>query len=392
MAKRRGNHEGSIHRLPSGSYRAQITLQGNRISFTAQSKKQCLEWIRSTYRQIDDGLSYSDTKTTLTEYMTQWLIAAQSLKRHSTWSQHKQIFHKYIDPLLGQIKLKDLRPAQIQGVYTKLLAQGVGAYTVLKIHTVLHSALQQAVKMGMIGRNPVSLTQPPKEPTKEMSILNETQISQFLGSVIGHRWEALFHLALVTGARQMELLGLKWVDLDWNHQTLKIERQLLRPNGNGVEFSVPKTKFGMRSIALGNKTIQVLRRHFERQQRERIAAGANWQEYELIFTTSNGTPIHPRNLLRDFKILLRNAGLPPRRFHDLRHAAASLMLNNNIAPIIVSRRLGHAKASITLDVYAHLIPSMQTEAAEMIDELITPILIGKQEVTAEPISMKTRSE
>ena len=177
-------------------------------------------------------------------------------------------------------------------------------------------------------------------------------------------------------------MDLKWADLDWSKQVIKVERQLVRPErqpvrpeGNGVQFSAPKTRFGKRSIALGGKTIEVLHAHYERQQYERLAAGDKWKEYGLIFTNSQGGPIHPRNLLRNFLDLLKTAGLPAIRFHDLRHTAASLMLNNGIPPIIVSRRLGHAKASITLDVYGHLIPSMQAEAAEMIDNLITPIAV-----------------
>jgi integrase len=229
------------------------------------------------------------------------------------------------------------------------------------------------VQTGMLGRNPTSFADPPKEPNSEMAILDESQVNQLLISIIGHRWEALFHLEIVTGMRQMELLGLKWTDLDWIRQTIKVERQLDRPDGNGVHFSDPKTKYGKRSIALGDRTIQVLRNHYECQEAVREAAGAKWIEHELMFTTIHGTPIMPRNLLRDFKILLRKAGLPVIRFHDLRHTAASLMLNNGIPPIVVSRRLGHSKASITLDIYGHLIPSMQAEAAELIDELVTPI-------------------
>jgi integrase len=376
MAKRRGNHEGSIHQLPSGTFRAQVTLQGQRLSFTAHTKRLCQDWLKNTNRQIDDGLLLVDTKITLNEYLNNWLISTKSSKRHSTWAHYEQVTRSYILPRIGQVKVKDLRPEHIQGLYNYLLEQRVGEFTVLKIHTVLHSALQQAVRMGIIGRNPASLTNPPKEPDTEMAILNESQVSQFLIAAMTHRWEGLFHLAIVTGARQMELLGLKWTDLDWLRQTLKVERQLVRPNGSGVQFSSPKTKFGKRSIALGSKTIDVLRKHYERQQVERIAAGEKWQEHGLIFTTSQGRPINPRNLLRDFKTILRNAGLPDIRFHDLRHTAASLMLNNNIPPIVVSRRLGHAKASITLDIYGHLIPSMQIEAAEKIDELITPILMA----------------
>jgi integrase len=118
-----------------------------------------------------------------------------------------------------------------------------------------------------------------------------------------------------------------------------------------VKFSSPKTRYGKRSIALGAKTIEILRKHYEQQQAEQHKAGEAWKEYGLIFTTQFGTPINPRNLLRDYKKLLNNAGLPPIPFHDLRHTAASLLLNQGIPVITVSRRLGHAKASITLDIY-----------------------------------------
>jgi len=321
-----------------------------------------------------------DTQITLNEYLINWLGTIKSAKSHSTWSHYEQVIRIHILPKLGQVKVYELKPEQIQALYSHLQGKKVGAYTILKIHTVLHSALQQAVKMGMLGRNPVSLTHPPKEPNTEMATLSESQVSQLLIAAMNHRWQALFHLAITTGARQMELLGLKWSDLDWQQQTLKIERQLVRPDGSGIQFSAPKTRFGKRSVALGSKTIELLRKHYERQQDERKVAAEKWVEHGLIFTTSLGGPIHPRNLLRDFKIILKHAGLPIIRFHDLRHTAASLMLNNNIAPIIVSRRLGHAKASITLDIYGHLISSLQTEVAEKIDELITPIPVMTQDV------------
>lgn len=183
----------------------------------------------------------------------------------------------------------------------------------------------------------------------------------------------MLYLALTTGMRQMEILGLKWTDVDWARRTLKVERQLVRPEEDKVKFVSPKTKAGKRSLPIGTKTVEVLREHYERQNAERQAAGDKWQENNLIFTSNIGSPIDPRNLLRDFKKLLNEAGLPAVRFHDLRHTAASLMLNNNVPVIAVSRRLGHANPSITLNVYGHLLPSTQAEVAEMMDELITPI-------------------
>jgi integrase len=206
-----------------------------------------------------------------------------------------------------------------------------------------------------------------------MKILDESQASRFLISIIGHRWEALFRLEVVTGMRQMEILGLKWDDLDWLHQTIKVERQLVRPDGTGVKFLPPKTRSGKRIVDLDEITIKILRSHYERQQKERLTAGETWKEYGLIFTSLIGTPIETSKLRRVFLKLLADAGLPRIRFHDLRHTAASLMLNHGVPAIVVSKRLGHARVSITEDVYGHLVPGMQAEAAKLISDLVTPV-------------------
>jgi integrase len=383
MVKKRGNNEGSIYKRPNGTWSVQVTLQGRRLSNTFKSQRECQEWLKKIRGQIDDGMSYASTKVSLGDFLSGWLVSTKTSKAHSTWQHYEQLIRTYIIPYLGKVTARDLRPEHIQAFYNNLFDKQVGVHTIRKIHITLHNALQQAVKTGMIGRNPASFAQPPKEPATEMGILNESQASQFLVAAQDHRWEALFHLAVISGMRQMELLGLKWSDLDWNRQTLKIERQLLRTNGQGVKFTTPKTRYGRRSIVLGRKTIEIIRKHYERQQTDRLSTGDEWQEYGLIFSTSIGTPIHPRNLLRTFKKLLQDAGLPPIRFHDLRHTAASLLLNQGIPVITVSRRLGHAKASITLDVYGHLIPSMQSEVAEMIDDLVIPVAVqldGKVEL------------
>jgi integrase len=272
-----------------------------------------------------------------------------------------------------------VKPEHIQIVYNRLLARKVGRYAILKAHDALRSALSYAVKIGVIPRNPASVVITPKAPETEMQILDEGQVNQLLMTARGNRWHALIQLAVTTGMRQMELLGLRWVDLDWTAGTLKIERQLLRPHGVGIEFASTKTKFGRRTVKLGSKTIEVLREHYRNQQEDRKAAGPDWQEYGLIFTNHQGGPANFRNVFRDYKKLLEQAGLPPIRFHDLRHTAASLMLNHNVPVIVVSRRLGHAKPSITLDIYGHLIPTIQNDVAELMDDMVTPIVLVQTE-------------
>ena len=380
MAKIRGKKEGSIHQRKNGTWRAQVSLEGRRLSFTAKTRRECHEWLKQTIGHIDHGMTYSSTKITLEEYMDLWLTSIKSSHRPSTWSHYEQLTRIYVLPHLGQIRIKDLHPELVQRFYNRLFSNDISAYTISKIHIMLHSALGQAVKTGMAIRNAADATIPPRAPAREMRILDESQVSQLLITARGSRMEALLHLAVSTGMRQMEILGLRWNDLDWLKRTLKVERQLVRQDGVG--FAPPKTKYGRRTVALGEKAIEVLRRHADLQNLERKKAGERWTEYGLIFTSATGTPIHYRNLLRDFKYLLSAAGLPDIRFHDLRHTAASLMLNHGIPVIVVSRRLGHAKPSITLDIYGHLLPGMQEEAAELMDELITPVPVQQLHPTA----------
>jgi integrase len=172
--------------------------------------------------------------------------------------------------------------------------------------------------------------------------------------------------------RQAELFGLKWADLKWNSGTLYVLRQVQRVNGEAWQFVEPKTRSGRRTVKLGEETLHRLRLHLEQQEQLKKIAGNRWQENDLIFPTSVGSPGDPSSLRKDFIRILMNAGLPLLRFHDLRHTAASIMLNHGVPVIVVSRRLGHAKASTTLDIYGHLLHEMQDEAARLMDELVTP--------------------
>ncbi len=373
MTRRRGNGEGCLHHKANGSWRALVTLQGSRMSRTFKTRGEAQLWIRQTLQQIDSGMTYLSTKRSLEEHLNTWLENEKPVLRPSSWIHYSQLVCMYINPNIGKISLKDLRTEHIQQFYSRLNNQGIGAHTVRKIHAVLSHSLNTAVETGVIVRNPVSFAHPPKKPITEMKILDESQASHFLISIIGNRWEALFRLEVVTGMRQMELLGLKWIDLDWLRQSIRVERQLVRPDGTGVNFLAPKTRSGKRINDLDDITIKILRNHYERQQADRLKAGERWKEYGLIFTTSIGTPIPVGELLRTFYRLLADAGLPRIRFHDLRHTAASLMLNHGVPAIVVSKRLGHARVSITEDTYGHLLPGMQVEAARIISDLVTPV-------------------
>ncbi|KAA3648860.1 MAG: site-specific integrase [Chloroflexi bacterium] len=254
---------------------------------------------------------------------------------------------------------------------------GVSDRSVRMIHTVLHRSLSQAVQYGLLLKNPATGVNLPKRQWKEMKFYDEGQVQRLLKSAREHqpRYLALFKLAITTGMRQGELLGLKWVDLDWNRQTLHVRRQLKRRKGGGFRFASPKTNAGVRKLALGADTIQLLRVHQKLIREDKSKAGSKWKENDMMFPSLVGTPTQPDKIINRFKRIASKAGLPEIRFHDLRHTAASLMLNNNIPLLVVSRRLGHSKPSVTLDVYGHLISNMQEDVADLMDK-ITEIKIG----------------
>lgn len=278
MAKIRGKNEGSIHQRKNGTWRAQVSLEGQRLSFTAKSKRECQEWVKKTVLQIDHGLTYASTTVSLDDHLENWLAITKASRQHSTWLHYEHLVRKYVHPHLGVLKLKDLRPDQVQSLYNNLLSDNVGVPTINKIHIMLHSALGYALKAGLINRNVTDAVIPPKAPAKEMKILDESQVSQMLIAARSSRSEALLHLAVATGMRQMELLGLKWVDLDWVKQTLKVKRQLVRSKPGSVEFVPPKTKHGRRTVALGSHTIEVLRQQYEnswQNEKQLEIVGAN---------------------------------------------------------------------------------------------------------------------
>jgi integrase len=385
MAKKRGQNEGSIHQLPSKKWRVQITIEGNRLSAVKDTKRECLDWVVEKRKQVQEGLTFKGTKTTFEEFADNWLVSVKSNLRQSTWIHYEQLFRHYIKPALGKMKIMEIRPDHVQTFYDRMLSDKIGEYTIIKINIALHKCFNHALNLGLVTRNPATGVIVPSPPHKEMQILDENQVAQMLiaARAVSPKMEALLHLAVHTGMRQMEILGLKWDDLDWQEKLLRVNRQLVRKRTDDPwSFAAPKTKYGKRAIALGSKTVEILRGQYEYQQQERQFA-QEWEEYGLIFSTRIGTPIYPRNLLDDYKQVLKAAGLPNIRFHDLRHTAASLMLNHNVPVIVVSRRLGHARPSITLDLYGHLMPSMQAEAAELMDQLISPVEISLEKISDE---------
>ena len=370
MKKRRGNKEGTIYQRSNGNWRAQILIDGKRLSFSTKTRKEAQEWLREIRNDIERGLTHDGATIAFGAWLDEWLTSKEHHIAIQTHSYYCQIVRDYIKPALGRIRLRELKSRQIQRFYNSKVSEGVGLRTVQKAHTIIHASLNSARKFGMIPFNPDDATSPPKPKPKTMKFLNEKQIKIFLKVTRekNERNYALYCLALVTGMREGELLALKWENTDLDKGILNVKFNLKRIPGGGLQIDKPKTKSSIRSIKLGVDTIKVLYSQKKRLELESLCD--LWNNKGFVFPTKIGTAIDPSNLLKQFRQLLIDAELPKIRFHDLRHTAASLMLNNGIDVLVASQRLGHARPSITLDVYGHLMPSIQNEAANILDSLI----------------------
>lgn len=376
MAMIRGKNEGSIFRQSNGKWRAQVSIGGKRLSHTANSRAECQDWIRKTLNQIDQGLTFEDSNLTLAEYLKAWIAIKKNSLRLKSGFQYERLIDLYILPMLGKTKLKDLNLRMVNEFYSRLLDKCVGLSNIGYAHRVLHTALEQAVKNGTLGRNPAHGATVPKRSHREMKILNDQQVTLFLVAASGSRYKALYHLAVTTGMRFSELRGLRWSDVEWIKGTISVNRQIQDIPGKGSLSGAPKTHAGTRTILLGEKSLNELKEQKQRVEEEKSKVGDSWQDDDLIFPSSIGTPFSKTDLQRDFVKVLSAANLPRIRFHDLRHTAASLMLNHGVPALVVSKILGHSNPSVTLTIYAHSTLDMQSIAAGIMDAIVTPIPVS----------------
>ncbi|MCX6064650.1 MAG: tyrosine-type recombinase/integrase [Chloroflexi bacterium] len=379
MAKKRGQGEGSVFKRKDGLWVAQITIEtGRQKSKYFHSQREARDWLKLTQTQIDNGLNLSTANVDLATFLNKWFDAHKLSVRPNTSALYWQMLDNHIIPSLGKMKLKDIRPDHIQNFYTLKMKAGTSKAVIGIIHSVLHLAFEQAMKWGLIGRNPVDAVIKPKRKSKEIKTLDENQTRALLSTVVNTRYQALFWMAITTGLRKGELLGLKWSDLDWRKKQIQVQRQIQRIQKEGLVFCELKSKSGKRIVVLSDEMINKLQQHLDLQDMGKSFAGDQWQENDLIFPSNNGTPMDGHHILDKFKKLLKQAELPDMRFHDLRHTAATLMLKQGVHPKIVQERLGHSNITMTLNTYSHVLPSMQEEMANKLDELLMPIDVSDE--------------
>jgi integrase len=373
---RRGNGEGSIARRKDGLYMARYTVQtatgSRRKTLYGKTRGEVSEKLTKAMADRDGGLVFDADNLKVGEYLDRWLVdSVLDTVRPTTYERYEQIVRIHVRPALGSVKLKNLTPVHVRGLYREKLEAGLSARTVQYIHVTLHKALKQAVQDGLIPRNATEAVKAPQVRREEMHPLSAEQVKVLLEVARGDRLEALYVLAIHTGLRQGELLGLKWEDVDLESGTLRVRRTLATAKGGPV-LTAPKTKGSRRSVKLTEGAVDALRGHLKRQLQEIDKAGSLWRENGLMFASESGEPLDRRYLTScRFKALLKRAELREIRFHDLRHTCATLLLSRNVNPKIVSEMLGHASIAITLDTYSHVLPNMRDQAAAAMEDALS---------------------
>lgn len=326
--------------------------------------------------QVHEGTYVEPTKETFGQYLTRWLPTIKSTVRANTYEGYRGAVESHLEPKLGTIPLRQLDRATFSSFYDELGRTGrtdgeggLSPRSVRLIHVTAHKALEDAVKDGLLFRNPtVGANVPAKARSKTPSWTAE-QVSTFLESVRGHRLYPAFLMLATTGLRRSELLGLRWADVDLEAGTTAV-RQVVSLDRYRPFLAEPKTAKSRRVVALDPRTVATLKSHRKAQREDRFSAGPAWQSTDLIFTTCDGGLLHPQSLSGAFERAAKAAKLPPIGIHGLRHSHASMGLAAGVPLVIMSERLGHSSTAITGDVYSHSLPAQHQAAANQVAGLI----------------------
>lgn len=381
MTKRRGNGEGTITQRADGRWEARVTLlDGQRKCFYGKTRQDVARKLTEARRALDTGAGViADERLTVGRYLTDWLERMRPPRiRPSTHRRYaEQLAH--VIRAYGSLRLTRLKAAQLADLYARLqwptddTHKALSASSVHHIHVVLHQALDDAVKLDLVTGNVADRVDAPKLRPPAMVPFTPEEAEQLLQAARGDRLEALYVLALTSGMRLGELLALTWRHVDLEAGTLKVNASLQRvgTGPDGWQSSEPKTMHSRRQIALTPMAVAALRAHRARQLSERMLVGDLWKGGDLVFCDAVGWRLNAQSLTRSaYRRMLERAGLTRRRFHDLRHSAATLMLKAGVPLKVVSEMLGHTTIAITADVYGHVTPDMQRQAADAMEALL----------------------
>ncbi|PGE14999.1 site-specific integrase [Bacillus toyonensis] len=332
------------------------------------TKKEAENALTKLLSEVHTGIYVEPSKLLYGEYLESWF----NTKKHSVGVQTAKVLRGYLNsriiPSLGTIKLAKLTSLHMQNYVNSLRDDGLKRGTIEKIIKLIRNSLEHAIDLELIPKNVAAKTKLPKSDKEELTVWNEREVQLFLKVAHDSRHSIVFHMALVTGMRQGELLGLRWKDVDLEKGHLTISQTL---SHDGKTFLLGgKTKSSLRKILLPASTVAKLKKHRAVVLKEKLSQGEEYQDNDLVMCTPSGTPINPANVRRSLNALIKKAAVPKIRFHDLRHTHATLLLAKGVNVKVISERLGHSNIKITLDTYSHVLPTMQEDAINKIEEIL----------------------
>ncbi|WP_424949464.1 tyrosine-type recombinase/integrase [Deinococcus sp.] len=344
-----------------------------RQSFTGATKEDVRELMNRAIVQRQDGILPPVSTLTVANFLDRWMQHKAGEVRRTSLQSYRGIVENQLKLVLGRERLDKLKPRHIDHLQKHIQAKKLSHRTLEHAHTLLHGALNHAVRLELLPRNVAETVKLPRRstPRSEMKVWTAAQVGVFLEHAQPHRLYALFYLALSTGMRRGELMALRWENTDLEQGFIRVKQSLVELK-EGLQITEPKTRASKRLIPLAADAVDVLRSHRVRQAQERAQVGTKWQEHDLVCPTSIGTYLDSANLTRAFQQLSKVAGVPVIRLHDMRHTHASLLALRGVTPKVIADRLGHTNVGFTMQVYTHLYDEQRREAAPNLAELIQP--------------------
>lgn len=367
---RKPNGRSSIYLGKDGRWHGRVSMgvkangQPDRRHVTGKTEAIVTKKVTKLEKERDaGGGAHAGRAPTVEEWFKHYLyeIAEPNL-RATTFASYRSKIEYRIIPGLGAHRLDRLLPEHIEKFYADLRRDGLKPATIRQFHSILSKGLKTAEQRGRIGRNPADLVTAPSVPYQEVEPLTPGEARAILNAAEGTRNEARWSVALALGLRQGEALGLTWKNVNLDVGTVRISQALQRGKSGRLEFDQPKSRAGRRTVPLPGPLLDALRTHRAVQLKERMRAGEEWQDHDLVFAQENGKPIGAKSDWKAWKKLLAAAGVRDARLHDARHTAATIMLTMGVPPRVTMEILGHSQIKLTMDTYSHVLPGVADEA------------------------------